>query len=107
MINYYVPSLGGTDSLHKKCDRTLSHKCVFISWYNNHNVISEIRLWVSRDLWAFWHFTPDEKPLAFYIGKNEHEVKKVGCSLALPLFEPDFSNYTKLIKKIKTYVTFS
>lgn len=52
-----------------------------------------------------WRF--DECTLSVARGSLEEIIRNNGQEEQLPFFEPDFSNYKKLINKLKLYVTFS
>jgi|SRR5208283_2695592 len=83
--------------LEKKCDKKLNHKITFHTYTNNDDYISFIRIPLSGDTSVYWYF-----------GSYTVEIITNGkLDLILPWFEPDLSNFTNLIDKVKTYLLFS
>ncbi len=91
-----------TDSLIKTCDKRIDHKFVCYSHKNTgYDIVHKATLLIDSTsrIEACWWFYPKE--FAIY---NLNDLKKVQW---MPWFEPDFSNYKKLMEKVKTYILFS
>lgn len=87
--------------LKKVCNKRVDHNITFSSnyWRTSHDRIS----YISTDmndlgLRAVWY--PDKKLFNF-------DKMVVGGDICMAYFVPDLTNYSRLIKKLKTYLTFS
>ena len=91
-------------SIHKSCDKQLNHKLFikfttedeaeYISLYPSHSFHRII--WYSKNL------------VAPYGERGRGILVDSGRKFAyIPYFEPDFSDYPKLLAKLKTYLLFS
>lgn len=85
----------------KSCDKTLYHKIYIESLSANHDKVYAIRLHISKNLIVNWF--PEINSLRVY----SYDANNTRNSYKIPYFEPNFSNYKKLINKIKTYILFS
>lgn len=96
LVNEYVDVAGGT-MLTKKCYKRINHKILFRAYNKDHDNVDLISIpWERTDV-INWYF--GSKMCVLNPLKDDHYY--------LPFFEPDFSNYNKLIDKIKTYLMFS
>jgi hypothetical protein len=99
LLNEYIDPMAGSTYIRKICDKNITHNITFVSFNNQHDLVSYfyINYKSSRFEWSY-----KSKELCFYypfiLSKKE---------TLLPWFEPDLSNYNKLINKVKTYLTFS
>ena len=68
----------------------------FVIFYSVDNIITSIRLCfdITNRLIAEWDL-------------NILKIMKEELIIDIPFFKPDFSNYPKLMNKLKTYVNFS
>lgn len=82
--------------MHKMCARTPWHNILFRANNPDHNTVLYFSTRIRVDLKAFWY--PDEKRLL---------IDSPKLSENLPYFDPDLSNYRKLIDKLQTYLIFS
>lgn len=92
---------GSTDNYYywnKDCISYLGHRFYSQTFRGNDNELEQI--WISlsnkRFLMAGWRF--DKKKLF---------IRTVSQDTSISYFEPDFSDYDKLINKLKTYTIFS
>lgn len=83
--------------MHKMCARRPNHNILFRANNPEHNTVHYLSTRIRVDLKAFWY--PDEQNLLIDSPKLP--------ALKLPYFEPDLSDYSKLIDKLKTYLLFS
>lgn len=96
-----------TEYWKKTCDKT-DHK--FGCRYNsNTDEIITVYIFIKEDLIMAWNlrdkymYQTDKMPGNFLRDQTLTIINKIN----IPYFEPDLSDYNKLIEKIKTYVTFS
>ena len=90
----------------KICEKYTNHRfsChIITSIYGDEVVKASVELDNANLIRAYWWFT--SKRLA--ICKLGLTGKKVESQLYLPFFEPDWSDYHKLINKLKVYAIFS
>jgi hypothetical protein len=92
----------GKDVWSKKCTKRLGHK--FSVFYNiNEADINSLCIQISKNVDVLWDFRNEllsvSKP-----GKSLKELMK--STQFIPYFEPDLSNWKKLISKLKTYILF-
>lgn len=104
LVNDYVPNKDQTERLVKKCTHMLNHKLIFGSHYKRHDEITMIELHFDFPLIINWGYI-DEQLTHCYLTKGP--ITTDNLPMPLPNFEPDFSDYKKLVNKIKTYMVFS
>jgi len=99
MLNTYTPFLNtNASNLVKTCNKNITHKISFTSLLRDHDEVNRITIpWgpYCAFKWAF--YAEDNYKLLF--------SHKFG-NTKLPFFEPDLSNYKKLINKLNTYLVF-
>lgn len=93
IINQFV-DISFNESFLKKAHWAVNHFIAIESEIKNHDKVYCCYLTVNRQDFI-WNFN-----------KKILEVYYRGTYSALPYFNPDFSNYPKLIHKLKTYITF-
>src|ERR1700686_2141402 len=91
-IDYSFP-LPSNNLLQISCDKKIDHCLIFGSLVNNYNVVGFIvvKLLRSNRSEAIWR--PEKKKLCIIAYSPYSEFY-------LPYFEPDFSDYNKLIEKL-------
>ncbi len=83
----------------KQCTKKVTHHIVFKADSENHDNVHYFFIalsGLSPGLRVFW-----------YPENNHVLLDTFKSSERLPYFEPDFTNYRKLISKLKTYILFS
>lgn len=96
LINDYLDLPNGKSRLTKKCLKRLNHSISFRALNDHENVA-----WISIP----WGRTD---VIIWYFYSKTCLLNTIDCKdYYIPFFEPDFSDYNKLIEKIKTYLTFS
>lgn len=83
--------------LKKTCNNKLNHVIIYYSSFSNQDIVGSIKLILNTKNEAIWTLAN----MTFSI-KNYN-----GSLIYLPWFEPDFSDYPRLLNKIKTYLVFS
>ena len=96
MLNVFPPAEELSDRVHKHCDKRLNHAIV-ITCNGNEVEALTIELNKNTQLEAVWYFYVKE----LWITDKDKPV------ITLPWFEPNLSDYKKLVNKIKTYLVFS
>lgn len=96
LVNKYTNLPNGVSRLTKMCTTKINHNIKFRAWDHDHEIVNFITIPWEITNYISW-FT-DRKFCTLGTPKN---------TLIIPYFDPDFSNYNKLIDKIKTYVMFS
>jgi hypothetical protein len=104
-----LPQAGTTSKWDKGCSKKLGHRLEFAGSLNSNcdeNEIAWIRLYVDDAIISWYPGYEDGlgNVVAPYVRLGS---KKINDTIILPWFEPDFSNYPQLLKKIKTYKIFS
>ena len=91
--------------LIRTCEQ-VSHyfKCVSDSQTNELQRVT-IRISTSPLIKVSWNI--EDKKIIVNKGTLQEALSNDGGEMQLPFFEPDFSDYNKLISKIKTYLIFS
>ena len=93
----------GKGGLVKTCFTNPSHHVKLTSRdIDNEIVHIEILIGTESPVWALWDFVDKTVKIckkALLTSKKDYTE--------LPWFEPDISNYPKLVDKIKTYILFS
>lgn len=99
MINYF----GSEDQfLERSCKLKVDHKISFIS--KKDGVVYRLDICISIQDQLTAHFFPYIKAIRF---DNKFNYSNPVSNNFLPWFEPDFSDYKKLIEKLKTYIVMS
>lgn len=86
-------------SFTKTCKTKLSHGIV-IQATDYDQILKVSILYEVPQVWAVWHPLPERLEVQDF-GKTPI------LGTPIPYFEPDLSNYKKLLEKIKTYLVFS
>ena len=100
LLNNYM-YLPDTEQLYKKCNKNINHDITFYGYWDGADKDDNVSIMEIRNKGKSiiqWHFTYEEKRITVFTTDKR-------CQL--PYFEPDFSNYKKLLNKIKTYIIFS
>jgi hypothetical protein len=87
-----------SNCLQKECTNKLDHKIYYISLMDSYDELSLVSIPLTHGVIVIW--SPLIKDLEI---RNTSKTE----GQHLPYFEPDFSDYKHLIKKLKTYITFS
>jgi hypothetical protein len=92
-----------TEHTLKSCKKHPNHRIDAVS-DDTTNEIYAISILINNNptIWATWHFLDQEIRIHNY----SKTISKI-LGDALPWFEPDLSDYCKLINKIRTYILFS
>lgn len=106
---------GSKDRWRVTCDKHLNHQIQYMTSTNNGEIIEDlevaiymnkhIRAGINRlgNTYAHWNFKKQHLTITDgFLGETFYEPNSL-----VPWFEPDLSEYDKLIKKLKTYLTFS
>ena len=106
LLTEFLMRSSTTNELIKSCTRRLSHHIQFAVHGEN---VFRLSIRITLDLSADWVFDKNNgQGLKIEIWKDKKNIKNAASIAAtFPYFEPDFSNYKKLIAKIKTYLLFS
>lgn len=94
LTNYGTSSFGFT----KSCVSRLNHRIVIQAY--DQMILKISILYESPQVWAVWHPLPERLEI-------QDINKKPVIGTPIPYFEPDLSNYPKLLDKIRTYLVFS
>jgi len=89
---------GSTEWIRKSCRRRLDHVIVINGDPKNETSVNWISGILSSNICVIWWFSQKKITLQIKGGKECNDI---------PFFEPDFSNYKRLIEKLKTYILFS
>ena len=85
----------------KECWKHPNHKIKIWGGENTNQVYSiQIIVSIKPPLWATWNFLTQDLTV------NTVELHKA-LGTVLPWFEPDISDYRKLVEKIRLYLVFS
>lgn len=99
LLNIFPPAEEFSTRVDKSCNKRLSHGIAMICEDDEVKSLS-IGLDRGTHLQATWFFTLRE---IWILNMSKKEIPAV----VIPFFDPDFSNYKKLVNKIKTYLLFS
>jgi len=99
MLNTFPPAEDMDNRVTKSCTRRIDHKITMIA---DGDEVSQMSLDLGNDQEAVWLFTLN----AVWIQARLHS-KNPKNTVVLPFFEPDLSDYKKLVDKVKTYLVFS
>lgn len=99
LLNIFPPAEDLTTRFTKKCDRRVDHQIVM---QVEDDEVTFLTILVSPKtmLKAGWSLTSKK----FRVWRQQ---RNADSGIELPYFEPDLSDYNKLINKIKTYLVFS
>lgn len=90
----------------KRCKTRPDHQFQCVVGENDTDMYSAtVAVSVNPLIRVAWRF--DEKTLAVAKGTIEEMIKRGDDEEFLPFFMPNFKDYNKLIKKLRTYITFS
>lgn len=98
LLNEYHDFRNGNTKLIKSCKRRINHNITFDSTVKNHDLVDFIRVPYSNEIIIIWYLWSEHLLLNNTTNGEDYD---------LPFFKPDFTNYEKMITKIKTYITFS
>ena len=99
MLNVFPPAEDLDDRVTKYCTSRLNHKLVILV---RDNKVDQLSVDLGNGLEAIFLF------FMKHIWVQPTKSNKSGAGhTVLPFFEPDLSDYKKLVSKIKTYLLFS
>ena len=101
MLNTFPPAEDLTTRVTKSCTRRLDHKITMIA---DGDEVSQMSIDLGNDLEAIWLFLMNK---IWVQPRYNNGSKSKKNFVILPMFEPDLSNYKKLVDKVKTYLVFS
>ena len=99
MLNTFPPAEDLNDRVTKSCTRRLDHKITMIV---DGNEVSQMGVDLGNGQEGIWLFTLNALWIQAAISS-----KNPKNTVVLPFFEPDLSDYKKLVEKVKTYLVFS
>jgi len=102
LLNEEVPDLSHSGVWTKKCTKRLGHK--FSMFYNiNDGEVNSICIQITNKVDATWCFRNN----LLSVSNRGLPLRRLLESMQfIPYFEPDLSDYKKLVSKIKTYILF-
>jgi hypothetical protein len=102
LLNEEVFKVSNVVVWRKSCTKRLGHK--FAAYYNiDDSELSGICIQIVGNTEAHWDF----KNNLLSVNKNAKTLKdRLESTKLIPYFEPDLSNYKKLVSKMKTYILF-
>jgi hypothetical protein len=98
LLNTFPPAEDLSDKLTKSCNRRTTH-AIAMAVEGDEVMSLSIGINTTHKLQATWLFNKQE------ILVWEENSRSIPTNI--PYFEPDLSNYRKLVDKIKTYIVFS
>lgn len=99
MVNTFPPAEDLSERVTKSCTRRLSHKITILA---DGDEVSQMSIDLGNGLEAIFMFLMDK----IWIQPSFGSKKKTDFVI-LPFFEPDLSDYKKLVDKVRTYLVFS
>lgn len=104
LLSSWVLLRSGDYAWQKSCLPRLDHDVICVTRSNDDDELQTLILTINTDsqLKAIWNFV--NKTLIVTKGTVKKAVKE---GQRIPYFEPDLSDYKKVVEKIKTYITFS
>lgn len=99
MLNIFSPAEDLHERVTKSCTNKIDHKLNMIV---DGNEVSQMSLDLGNGQEAIWLFTLN----AVWVQSAKYNKNPIN-TVVLPFFEPDLSNYKKLVEKVKTYLVFS
>lgn len=100
LINEFILFSGGHDRLNKSCRKKINHNITFSSMISNNNLIDHVYIDCINKSRFTWHLHTKKLLFKSYMNNGRKD-------LYLPYFDPHFSNFNKLMDKLKTYLVFS
>lgn len=101
MLNTFPPAEDLSNKVTKTCTSRLNHKIALIA---EGDEVSQLSVDLGNGMEAIFLFLLNK----VWVQPNNYtknETKK--GYVVLPFFEPDLSNYKRLVEKVKTYLVFS
>ena len=99
LLNEYQNHITGGVELRKKC-LSINHQ-LFIRADQPYENIALLSLRLGYNSFIYWDYENMDLQKSCFILTEQKPI------LTLPWFDPDFSNYKKLLNKIKLYCVFS
>ncbi len=96
MLNIFPPAEDHHNKVTKYCNRRIDHSVTVLV---EDEEVSQMAIDIGNGLQAVWLFIL--KAVWIQGTKKDQQV------VILPFFEPDVSNYKRLVEKVKTYLVFS
>lgn len=97
MMTTFEQGASSYSAIIKTCDKRLNHKIKIASAFTNNDLVRYINL--EYDFNTKFNWLPIVGLLSLYV-KGQYKER-------LPYFEPDFSDYPKLLNRLKTCLVFS
>jgi hypothetical protein len=98
----------GARVIIKSCRKNITHSIVFVAEETTGEVIElELLIGVNPEILAEWVFLKEESLTIVLSPPAPIVPGPLAKRIALPFFQPDFTDYRKLIDKLKTYLVFS
>ena len=116
MLFHEVKNIPGSrDRWRVTCDKHMDHQVQYMTSTNNGEVVEDLEVAIhmstrrqtahsrAGNIYAHWNFKKQHLTITRgWLGETFYEPNSV-----VPWFEPNLSEYDKLIKKLRTYITFS
>lgn len=104
MLTTYHESYSDSMFLTKSCNQNITHKLEFNNYNSNSDQVYSIKFSAAffPKVYMVWNFG---NKLFSVIKENNREFAAPIVN-DMPVFNPDFSDYRKLIEKVKIYLTF-
>lgn len=99
MLNTFPPAEDLNNRVTKSCTSRLNHKIVVLV---DGDEVNQMSIDLGNGLEAIWLFLMGK----IWIQPTKGS-KREDNFVILPFFEPDLTNYNKLVDKVKTYLVFS
>ncbi len=99
MLNIFPPAEDYGNKVTKYCTRRIDHKITMIVEDND---VSQMSIDLGNGQEAVWLFILG----AVWIQATKFS-KDPKSTMVLPWFDPELSNYKRLVEKVKTYLVFS
>jgi hypothetical protein len=98
----FYETIDGCEYCEKECRRHLDHSIWMRSQKRNLNLIYVLELMIKHNpyIYCYWNMSDS-------LCRIIRHVPIGAIPLELPYFEPDLSNYDKLVQKMQTYLIFS
>jgi hypothetical protein len=99
----------GARVIIKSCRKNITHSIVFVAEEATNEVMElELLIGTNPEIIAEWVLLQEESLTIVLSPPALRESDKPKPKrIALPFFQPDFTDYHKLINKLKTYLVFS
>ena len=99
MLNTFPPAEDLSNKVTKSCTLRLNHKITLIA---EGDEVSQLSIDLGNGLEAIFLFLLNK----IWVQSNKSNTIGIDYTI-LPFFEPNLSNYKKLVEKVKTYLVFS